>query len=431
MLDHFLSRFSDHQPVLVSPESAGRFESCLRGGAEWMGKAQEHLAASAHDNFWHDQGSWLSAYQPYVVRDGVLQIPVSGLLVNNFNYAIGFMTGYDYIWQAFKRGMEDGGVRGIALVSDSPGGFVSGCFDAVDKMFEAKSAGNKPVSCFVSDMACSAAYAVASLADEIVMTRTATVGSIGVVVSHYDLSKMYENAGVKVTFIHAGAHKVDGNPYEPLPEEVKARIQARINETYEVFVSTVARNRAALSEQAARDSEALTYGASEATSNGFADKVGAIDDSLAEFTASLNLNEGDDKMAEITQADHEAAVQAAVAEAANTARAEGAAAEKTRIVAILGSDEAKVRPSAALAAALDTEMSAEATVKFLAKLPEEKLGAAEPTGSTMLDSMNAKGSLNLSADVLANGDDDGEKLDIVGLARTFGLANFKPQEPAR
>src|SRR5690606_35412971 len=105
------------------------------------------------------------------------------------------------------------------------------------------------------------------------------VGSIGVVTSHVDMSKMMDDIGYKITFIHAGKHKVDGNSYESLKPEVKERIQARINELYDVFVATVARNRG-LDEQAVRDTEALTFSPSEAMSKGLADSVGPLDDAV-------------------------------------------------------------------------------------------------------------------------------------------------------
>ena len=56
----------------------------------------------------------------------------------------------------------------------------------------------------------SAGYVLASQADRIVLPRTGAVGSIGVVVMHADLSGQLSDAGVTVTLIHSGAHKVDG-----------------------------------------------------------------------------------------------------------------------------------------------------------------------------------------------------------------------------
>lgn len=377
----FLAGFED-KPALVASHNRAWFESCLQGAAELMPKISAQAAtASVDDDWWgeREENAWLRRFRPYVVKDGVLQIPIKGVLLHDFAYQLfNWATGYDYIWRAFERGMGDANVKGIALVVDSPGGMVAGCFEMVDKMYALR--GQKPVAGFASESAYSAAYASISVADpgKLYVTRTGGVGSIGVVTSHVDYSGMMEQRGLKITFIHAGAHKVDGNPYEALPADVKARIQARIDDFYSVFVSTVARNRG-LDEQAVRDTEALTFGAVEATSNGLADKIGALDDSLADFSASLSLEEGDDTMADITQADHESALATARTEATAQGQREGAAAERTRITAILNSDAGQARPTAALAAALETDMTSEQAVAFLAKLPEEPKADASTT----------------------------------------------------
>ena len=436
MRDLIISRFGDGKPVLISPDHLGEVEACLQSFAREAGKVDGLEARAASAYVWHEQDHWLAKYQPYVVVDGVLQVPVKGVLVHDFAYSFGgWVTGYDYIWNAFKRGMEDSSVRGVALVVDSPGGMVSGCFDAVDKMFELKGSSDKPVQVFVSEMACSAAYAIASVGDSISMTRTSLVGSIGVITMHIDQSQMLENYGVKVTLIHAGEYKADSSPYKPLSEHALARRQAMVDETYDVFVQTVARNRPSLSEQAARDSEADVFTASEATANGFADSIGTIDDQLAEFTASLNPEEGDFAMAEINQADIDAAVAAATTKAHAEGQAAGAAAEKTRIVAILNSDAAKERPNAALAAALETDMSAETALTFLSRLPAEAAQAAttaaeEPKGkSPMLAAMDAAGGVNLSS-TDGNADKGEDKIDPAAFARSFGLAAFQSAEKA-
>ena len=69
--------------------------------------------------------------------------------------------------------------------------------------------------------------------------------------------------------------------------------------------------------------------------------------------------------------------ETASAAAREEGKAEGAKAERDRINAIIGSDEAKKRPAAAFAAALESDMDAEAAKTFLSKLPEEKVGEKE------------------------------------------------------
>jgi capsid assembly protease len=435
----FLTRFADQTPALVSPDNQARFESCLNAGYVEMERIKDRMSSepvkmSSDDDFWYPEDSWVSAFQPYVVKEGVLQIPVKGVLIHDFAFSVsGWMTGYDYIWQCFKRGMADANVKGIALIVDSPGGEVAGCFDCADKMYEMR--GTKPVIGFAAESAYSAAYAIISVGDKINVSRTGGVGSIGVLTSHVDMSAAMDKYGYKITFIYAGKHKVDGNPYEALPADVKARIQARIDDLYSVFVSSVARNRG-MDEKAVRETEALTFTASQAVSNGLADSIGALDDSLADFSATLNPQEGDYAMADvITQAQLDEAVAAAASAASTTARAEGVAegtkagatAEKARIVAILNSDVGKARPSAALAAALETDLTPEQADAFLGKLPVE--GQTATTGSKLnafVAAMDAAEHPNVDANVSAvdtAADADGK--DIAELAKAYGLTHFK------
>lgn len=400
MSNPLIARFAG-EPALMEPTQVERFRACLTALAEHP-QAADLMSEQANttDEFW-DQDSWEARYRPYVVRDGVLQIPIKGVLLHDFPYAVGgWVTGYEYIWRAFQRGCGDyatGAIKGIALLIDSPGGMVAGCFDAVDKAYALKQELGVPVRTFAHESAYSAAYAWFTLGDTGTVSRTGGVGSIGVVTSHLDVSKALDDAGYKITFIHAGKHKVDGNPYEALSPEVKARIQARIDELYDVFVSTVARNRPSLSEEAARETEALTFSATQALSNGLADSIGSLDDALVAFAADLSSIEGDEQMStQDTAADTQAAINAAVAEAnaaaaANQTAAVNAAvvAERERIGAIIGSDEAKGRESQAQHFAFKTGMSAEDAVAALATAP--KAAATETVIDPLATAMEETG----------------------------------------
>ena len=374
-MNPLLARFSGAES-LVAEGSHAIFESCLAQGHAAFAAFEHRMAADATqpqmaDDFWFAPDDFRSAYRPYVVKDGTLFVPVKGVLLHDFGYAVGdWLTGYVYIQKAFERGMADPEVKRIALICHSPGGEVAGNFDLVDKMFAYR--GTKPVQAFAHEAAYSAAYSIASVADKITVSRTGGVGSIGVVTMHMDASEAMSQRGIKVTYIHAGKHKVDGNPYEPLPAAVKDRIQVRIDALMDIFVASVARNRG-MEEQAVRDTEASTFTAPEAVSNGLADSIGSLDDAVAAFAADMSPDEGEEKMAveANTTAVDQAAHTAAVAASRTDGEAAGRQAERTRIVAILGSDVAKDRPIAALAAALDTDMSADQATAFLAKLTAE------------------------------------------------------------
>lgn len=430
-MNPILARFQD-EPALVNPESQAWFEACVNHAAVALGEIEAKGVDLAGSNFWPEAGSWMSNYRPYQVTKGVLMIPVKGVLLNNFPYADGgYATGYEYIFEAMKRGLSDEEVKGIALLIDSPGGMVSGNFDLVDKMYLMR--GSKPIKAFAADSAYSAAYSIASAADTITMTRSGGVGSIGVVTTHVDYSKALADAGIKVTFIYAGKHKVDGNPYEPLPEAVRGRIQERIDALYSEFVAIVARNRD-MDEKAVRKTEADTFMAQKAIENGLADETGAFDDAFTAFAASLNFNEEDDQMAKeqeagITEETLAAAVAAAKAEGVK----EGSQAALARINAIIGSDAAKARPVAALNAALKTSMAAEEATAFLATLPEEKPAAVAPVKDeaagvpkklfeAAMDG-SANPDLGAGADPKAKGEQSTAE-ETVKLAKEYGLAGF-------
>lgn len=391
MNNPLLARFAS-RPSLVAPEMREWFEGCLHGVAGHPRAAEMlDVAAQADDGFWPPADDWRAAYRPYIVRDGILQIPVKGVLLHDFAFAVGgWATGYVYIRRAFDRGLSDPSVQGIALICDSPGGHVAGNFDLVDHMFAAR--GTKPIRAFAHESAYSAAYSLASVADRVVVSRTGGVGSIGVVSAHIDVSGSMEQAGVKITFIYAGKHKVDGNPYEALPDDVKARLQIRIDELYAAFVGIVVRNRG-MDEAAVRATEALCFSATEAVSNGLADEIGTLDDAVSAFAADVITETEDETM--ITPEAHEAAVAAARADGEANGRKAGDAEAKARIGAIVGGAEAKGREAQAAHLALETDMSAEAATKFLATLPK-----AQPAKATnrFEQAMDAQGNPVVGAD---------------------------------
>jgi signal peptide peptidase SppA len=225
---------------------------------------------------------------PYPVVDGIAVIEIAGVLIHRGSW-IGQSSGqtsYEGIAAQIEAAANDPAVRGIALDIDSFGGEVAGVFDLADRIRAIR--GSKPVWAFVAEHAFSAGYALASQADRILLPRTGAVGSIGVVVMHADLSGQLDQDGMRVTLIHSGEHKVDGNPYEPLPEEVRGDIQREIDLLRILFAETVAAGRAGrLSQKAALATEAASYRGAEAVGAGLADEVSDLARGFATFRQML------------------------------------------------------------------------------------------------------------------------------------------------
>ena len=212
-------------------------------------------------------------------------IPIMGCLTSDeYGWDSWCMQSYGSIRRAFLAAIAADDVAAIALLIDSPGGTVSGCFDLADTIFAAR--GGKPIHAILSENAFSAAYALASAADHISVPRTGGTGSVGVIGMHADLSKMLDQFGIAMTLLTYGDRKADGNPFEPLSKAARAEWQDTIDASGDLFVATVARNRG-LAEEAVRKTEAAVFMGAQGVEVGFADNVAAPDAAFADLLTSL------------------------------------------------------------------------------------------------------------------------------------------------
>jgi signal peptide peptidase SppA len=214
----------------------------------------------------------------FEVSDGTAIIPVRGGLVSAQIpqwWWHGNLT-YESLVNTIDEAMAHSDVERVLLNIYSPGGTVTGCAEAVEKLNRLSA--QKPLIAHCS-LAASAAYWLASAANEIIVDPTGEVGSIGVIMMHVDISEALKKFGIDVTLIFSGAHKGDGWPFNPLSEEALGRFQDDVDYLRELFVAGVASNRA-LSEQSVRDTEALTYKGQQGVDAGLADSVAFLSDTI-------------------------------------------------------------------------------------------------------------------------------------------------------
>lgn len=217
--------------------------------------------------------------KPYAMYQDIAVISVHGALSKRpglFDAFFG-LTSYEVLENSITQALNDSDVSGIMLDVDSPGGEVSGLFDLADFIYSAREI--KPIWAFSNDDAYSAAYAIASSAEKVFVTRTGGVGSIGVIATHVDQSSFDEKLGVKYTTIYAGNRKNDFNPHAELTTEASKLLQKEIDRLYEMFVSLVSRNRD-ISEREVRNTEAGLFFGESSLSAGLADQVLTMPDAL-------------------------------------------------------------------------------------------------------------------------------------------------------
>ena len=397
-----------NQPLLLNPAYAGFLFSYLNSRVGFSSMVTASGENLDKDGMAKLAGSYKprSMVQPvendaasyyYAVTDGVAVLSIDGSLMHKSGY-IGSnsgATGYDGIAAQIDSANANPNVRGILLDINSPGGEVSGCQALADKI----KASGKPVWAIANEQAASAAYWIASSASRLMITDTAEVGSIGVLTAHVDYSKSLEADGYKVTLIYAGAHKVDGNPYEVLPEAVRADFQVQIDALREKFAGAVAANRGK-TVGAVLSTEARMYRGQAAVDVKLADAVMSYDQTLAEFKSFLTAGKGRKGGSTMTTSNAgltgdtitTAEATALVAAESVTARQSGAVAERARISAILTHAEAEGRAEQAQVLALTEGLSVETAGALLATMPKGNAFAAAPAAVTQAAGVAAESS---------------------------------------
>jgi len=216
---------------------------------------------------------------------GVAVIPIRGVIApraGSMDEMSGGMS-LSSFRRDFNEAMASSAVGSIVLDIDSPGGAADGVPEMADEIRGARGQGKRIVA-VANTMAASAAYWLGSQADELVVTKSGRVGSIGVYTAHENRAAAMEREGVETTLVSAGKFKTEGNPFEPLTDEARDHMQTLVDEYYGMFVRAVAQGRGA-PVAAVRDGfgEGRLKSASQAVKLGMADRVATVDQVVSEL----------------------------------------------------------------------------------------------------------------------------------------------------
>lgn len=205
----------------------------------------------------------------------------------------------------------------VVLKISSPGGEVSGCFEAARVLRTRCALAGKRLVAYVDGQACSAAYALASAAERIVVSEEAIAGSIGVICTRADLSEANKMWGVAVAVVASSERKSDGHPDKPITEAELVETQRVVDELAGVFFDLVGEMRGKPAEAFAALNARCFVGA-DAVSVGLADAVQTFDQLLADLASP-----GDEAMKGTKYEEGRAALEEA-------AKGEGEEAEKAK-----------------------------------------------------------------------------------------------------
>ncbi len=133
--------------------------------------------------------------------------------------------------------------KGVVLVINSPGGSPVQSAIIHDKIMQLKKQYKKKVVVIGQDALASGAYLVATAADKIYVNKDTLTGSIGVIMGGFGFTDAIEKLGITRRVFIAGKNKDRLDPFKPMTEKDKQKIQSVLDQVHQNFVQYVEQGR--------------------------------------------------------------------------------------------------------------------------------------------------------------------------------------------
>ena len=182
----------------------------------------------------------------------------------------------DNIVSALRSAFEDEKTQGVILRINSPGGTpvqAGYIYDEIVRLRENHP--ETPLYAVVSDMAASGGYYVASAADEIYVSNSSIVGSIGVRMDSFGVVDAMEKLGIESRTISAGEHKTLLDPFAPVDEEARVHLQSMVDEIHDQFIDAVKKGRGDRLKESDDLFSGLIWTGKKALEFGLVDNIGS------------------------------------------------------------------------------------------------------------------------------------------------------------
>ena len=182
------------------------------------------------------------------------------------------LTSSNSVLDLITKATKDQNVKAIVIRVNSPGGTVGASQELYKAVINARK--KKPVVITMGDIAASGGYYISSAANAIFANPGTLTGSIGVITSYLNFSDLLNKIGVKGVVIKSGSYKDIGNPTRPMTEEERKILQLLLDDTYDQFLSDVAKGRNLPKSTIAKIAQGLIYTGKQAKKIGLVDYLG-------------------------------------------------------------------------------------------------------------------------------------------------------------
>lgn len=145
-----------------------------------------------------------------------------------------------------RAAFDDKGTAGVILRINSPGGSPVQAGQINDEIYRLrKRHPNIPLYVVVSDLCASGALYVAVAADKIYADKASLIGSIGVRMDSFGLTRAIHKLGIERRLYTAGKHKALLDPFLPVKPAERAFIQSLLDQIHQQFIAVIKKGRGA------------------------------------------------------------------------------------------------------------------------------------------------------------------------------------------
>jgi protease-4 len=178
-------------------------------------------------------------------------------------------------------------VKGVIIHIDSPGGTTAGSEAIYEKI--RKIAQDKPVVAVMDTVAASGGYITAIAADYILARGNTITGSIGVIFSFPEISKLLDTLGIRMEEIKSGELKAEPTPYKPMSDRVRQVSNEMVQESFAWFTGLVVERRKLSAERVKVLADGRVYTGRQAVAEKLIDALGGEEEAVAWLQTQKNL----------------------------------------------------------------------------------------------------------------------------------------------
>ncbi len=202
----------------------------------------------------------------------------------------GLITGDDATLKLFDDIAASKKVKAVIIEIDSPGGTTVGSEAIYERIRNV--AKDRPVVAVMNSVAASGGYITAIAADHILARGNTITGSIGVVFTFPEVSRLLDTLGIKVEEIKSSELKAEPSGFKPVSDKVRQVTQEMVMESYGWFTGLVAERRKMPLDQVKVLADGRVYSGRQAVANKLIDGLGGEEQAIVWLETEKKLEKG-------------------------------------------------------------------------------------------------------------------------------------------